>query len=148
MIGVLGLLAFSGLHYFLPPPSVDELRPVSGVLVGHVVVHRPSKGAPWASFALRGAEVTLKVAIRNYSLLWNRNDTPRLLQIESGEQITAWIQHAGEDLLTFEQSLTAHQEQERGYFQLSLGILVIGAALAFWGWRISLAEQRRFSNVL
>lgn len=164
VIGVLSLLAFSGLHYFLPPPSVDELRPVSGVLVGRVVVHRPSKGGLWASFALRGTDATLDARINNYGFLWNCDDTPRLLQIESGAEITAWftakdiaertnalawrIQHAGEELLTFDQALKAHQAQERRYFQLSLGILVIGAALALWGWRISLAEQRRVGNVL
>lgn len=164
VIGVLSVLAFSGLHYFLPPPSADELRPVSGVLAGRVVVHCPSKGGHWASFALHGTDVTLDARINNYGLLWNCNDTPRLLQLEPGVEITAWftandiaerrnaltwrIQHAGEDLLTFEQSLRAHQEKERRYFYFSVGILGIGAALAFWGWRISLSEQKKFSNVL
>jgi hypothetical protein len=90
VIGVLSLFAFSGLHYFLPPPSIDELRPVSGVLVGRVVVHRPSKNGLWASFALRGNEVTLDARINNYGFLWNCNDTPRLLQIESGAEITVY----------------------------------------------------------
>ncbi len=164
VIGVLSVLAFSSLHVFLPPPSVDELRPVSGVLGSGVVVHRPSKGGLWASFVLRGQGVALDARINNYGFLWNCNDTPRLLELQPGAEITAWfterdiaertnalawrIQHAGEDLLTFEQSFRAYQEQERRFFYFSLGILGVGAALAFLGWRISLAEQRKFSNVL
>ena len=155
--GLLGILAFACLHYFLPPPSAEELCPVSGV-AGEVAVHQGAKGVSFALFSLKASGEYFNARIDNYNYLSNCEGLKRLLQLTSGEKIIAWfrtkdiaeannavvwrIQHAGEDLLTLEQSSQAHKVIMRRFLWFLLAILGIGAALVFWGWRIWLAEQK------
>jgi hypothetical protein len=155
--GLLGILAFACLSDFLPPPSTEELCPVSGV-AGEVSVHQGAKGVSFASFSLKASGEYLNARINNYNYLSNYKGLKRLLQLNSGEKIIAWfrakdiaeannavvwrIQHAGEDLLTLEQSSQAHNVKVRRFLWFVLAILGIGATLMFWGWRIWLAEQK------
>ena len=157
VIGLLGILAFACLHYFLPPPSSEELCPVVGV-AGEVAIHQRAKGASFASFSLKASGEYINARIDNYNFLSNREGLQRLLQLNSGEQIIAWftrkdiaeasnavvwrIQYGGEDLLTLEQTSQAHKDQVRRFLCFMLAILGIGATLMFWGWRIWLAEQK------
>jgi hypothetical protein len=163
VIGLLGIFAFACLHYFLPPPSSEELCPVLGE-AGEVAIHRGIKGVSFASFSLKASGEYLNARIDNYNYLSNCKGLQRLLQLESGEQIIAWftrkeiaeannpvvwrIQYAGEDLLTLEQTSQAHKDQVRRFLCFMLAILGIGATLMFWGWRIWLAEQKNAQSSL
>lgn len=164
VIGVLAVAAFSYLHFLRPPPAVGELHPISGSLVGRVEVHGPSRVGPWASFAIHSGNITIGARINNYGFIWDCNATPGLVQLKDGAEITAWfaekdiagrtdalawrIQHAGEDLLSLEQSLGAYHAQEERLFYFALGVIASGIALMCWGWCVANAERRRVSNVL
>lgn len=157
VFGLLGILAFWFLNYFLPIPSAKELRPVLGV-AGEVSIHQPAKGVSFASFSLKVSGEYINARIDNYNYLSNCEGLQRLLQLNSGEKIIAWftrkdiaeannavvwrIQYGGEDLLTLEQTSQAHKDQVRRFLCFMLAILGIGATLMFWGWRIWLSEQK------
>ena len=157
VIGLLGILAFWFLNYFLPTPSEEELRPVLGV-AGEVSIHQRAKGVSFASFSLKVSGEYINARIDNYNYLSNCEGLQRLLQLNSGEKIIAWftrkdiaeannavvwrIQYGGEDLLTLEQTSQAHKDQVRRFLCFMLAILGIGATLMFWGWRIWLTEQK------
>ncbi|TXT23868.1 MAG: hypothetical protein FD131_5124 [Rhodocyclaceae bacterium] len=164
VIGVLAVAAFSALHFFLPPPAVGGLQPISGSLVGRVEVHGSSRVGPWASFTIHSGNATTGARINNYGFIWDCNATPGLLQLKDGAEITVWftekdladrtealawrIQHAGEDLLSLDQSLGAYHSQKERLFYFAFGVIASGIALMLWGWRVANAEQRRASNGL
>lgn len=158
VLGALLIAAFSIMHVFFPPPSLDELRPVSGALVQKVVSHR-SKIDPRATFEIRAQDMTLGGRIDNYdfNLLMVCCDVSGIERLQPGDQITAWftekdiaaktdavawrIQSDGKDLVTLEQSLCAQRRWEQRMFIIAFCILAVGVWLAYWGRRIAVVEK-------
>ena len=154
LTGLVALIGCAGVHYLQhPPPSIEELRPFSGVLTGSVEIHSPSRGGhTWATLPIRTATGIVVTRIDYYDFLWGGEKNPPLLKLRTGDEITLWlqyshiawqIQHDGTSMLTFERSLAARHEAEMRYFYLWGGLLCIGAALSFWGWCIYVVEHRQ-----
>lgn len=158
IISVITLIGAPSIRYFFPPPRLEELYPVSGFLV-NLKVHRPIRGSPWVSFAIRAADITRSARIENYAGLRNK---ARIVQLKPGDQMTVWfakqdiakkrrivaweIQSAGKDVLTFEQALNADKEYHQRLIFISLCLFIVGIILLSWGWRISIIEQRRWDR--
>ncbi|RIX46046.1 MAG: hypothetical protein D3M94_10040 [Rhodocyclales bacterium GT-UBC] len=115
-------------------------------------------------FTVQSGNINVGARINNYGFIWDCNATPNLLQLKDGAEITVWftekdiagrtdalawrIQHAGEDLLSLEQSLGAYHAQQERFFYFAFGVIASGIALMLWGWRLASSEQRKVSNAL
>jgi len=158
VLGVLLIAAIAILHVFFPPPSLDELRPVSGTLVHQVESHR-SRISPQATFEIHAPDLTLGARINNYdfNLLMVCCDVSGIERLKPGDQITAWftekdiaaktdavawrLQSAGKDLVSLEQSQCAEHRWEQRMFLIAFCILAVGVWLTYWGRRIAVAEK-------
>jgi hypothetical protein len=157
-VGATAIVVMVGLNSIEPQlPLLNELQQISGTLISRIQIIDPPKGksggkAVWASFALNTAEGTIYARINYPYLLLGYDKAHARLTLVPGDRITAWfskkdlvdhtqavtwqMQHDGIMLFTLKQSLAAHYEFEKRSAYLPVGILIVGAAMSFWGWCI------------